>query len=323
MKNILVIHTGGTISMEEDLTTGAVTTANTHPLHNMTAMIREIANIEEEILFNLPSPHITPSHMLELAKKINNKISTHHIDGIVVTHGTDTLEETAYFLDLFLATQIPVVITGAMRSSNELGSDGPYNLMSSIRVAICDEATDKGVLVVMNDEIHTAKYVTKTSTSNVATFQSPQFGPIGVITKQAVNFYQKLITNESYPIKNITKNVALIKAYAGMDGSLIRAIQQSNVDGLVIEGFGQGNIPPEVIVSIKDFIADNKPVVLVSRCFKGTVQATYAYTGGGRHLKDLGVIFANGLTGQKARIKLLIALEITAISSELNSIFEI
>ncbi|SEH81803.1 asparaginase [Halobacillus karajensis] len=321
MKRILVIHTGGTISMKENKETGEVNTSSQHPMDEISTILKGTTEIEDEILFYLPSPHIRPDHMLKLGRAIHEKISKKNYDGIVITHGTDTLEETAYFLDLFLQTRKPVVVTGAMRSSNEIGSDGLYNLLSAIRVASCDEAQDKGVLVVMNDEIHTAKNVTKTSTSNVATFQSPQYGPIGITTKSEVFFHHKMTRHESYPIQNINKRVSLIKAYAGMDGSLIDAVRESQVDGLIIEALGQGNLPPETVDALKRTLDDSIPIVLVSRCYQGIVQDTYGYPGGGRELKEMGIVFANGLTGPKARIKLMVALEMTSNLTELEHIF--
>lgn len=308
--------------MTEDHVTGEVSPSETHPLGNKARALEDTAKIEEEFLFNLPSPHITPHHMLRLGQNIHKKLASEAYDGVVITHGTDTLEETAYFLDLYLQIRKPVIVTGAMRSSNEIGSDGLYNLISAIRVAVSDEAQDKGVLVVMNDEIHTAKYVTKTSTSNIATFQSPQFGPIGILTKHAVHFHQKLVAYESYPIQSLTKNVALIKSYAGMDQTLIRAISEANINGLVVEGLGQGNLPSAIVNPLKELISKNVPVVLVSRCYKGIVQPTYSYDGGGKQLKDIGVIFANDLSGQKARIKLLVLLEMTNNLMELTHMFE-
>lgn len=321
MKRILVIHTGGTISMRENKETGEVNTSSKHPLDEISTMLKGETEIEDEILFHLPSPHIRPDHMLKLGRAIHEKISKRNYDGIVITHGTDTLEETSYFLDLFLQTRKPVVVTGAMRSSNEIGADGLYNLLSAIRVASCDEAQEKGVLVVMNDEIHTAKNVTKTSTSNVATFQSPQYGPIGITTKNEVFFHHKMTRHDSYPIQQINKRVSLIKAFAGMDGSLIDAVRESNVDGLVIEALGQGNLPPETVNSLKRAIEASIPIVLVSRCYQGIVQDTYGYPGGGRQLRDMGLIFANGLTGPKARIKLMVALEMTNNLTELEHMF--
>lgn len=307
MKNILILHTGGTISMLENKETGIVSTSSVNPLTDFSYHYRAYANVDELIEYELPSPQMTPFHMLQLAKKIN-AMSVDY-DGFVITHGTDTLEETAFFLDLVLDTTKPIILTGAMRSSNEIGSDALYNLISSVRVAAENEAANKGVLVVMNDEIHTANNVTKTSTSNVATFQSPQYGPIGIITKDSIIFHHTIIERNVYPIKNITKNVFLLKAYAGMDEKIIKAAHQAGPDGVVIEALGQGNLPSRTIPSIQALINDQIPVILVSRCYQGMVQPTYGYEGGGKQLKEIGVIFANGLTGPKARIKLLIALE--------------
>jgi L-asparaginase len=167
MKKILVIHTGGTISMKEDEETGAVRPDEKHPLHDVTPPLASLGDIFVEELFHLPSPHITPQEMLQLRNKIEEKIANEQMEGIVVTHGTDTLEETAYFLDLTVQTDVPIVVTGAMRSSNEIGADGLYNLISSVKVAGSEEARGKGVLVVLNDEIHTAKNVTKTHTCDL------------------------------------------------------------------------------------------------------------------------------------------------------------
>lgn len=322
MKNILLIHTGGTIAMTENIDTGSVTTTKKHPLSSEDKIISQFAKIDDDYLFDLPSPHITPILMLQLGQHIEKRLKTNRYDGIVITHGTDTLEETAYFLDLYLQTKKAVVVTGAMRSSNEVGSDGLYNLISAIRVASAIESEEKGVLVVMNDEIHTAAYATKTATSNIATFKSPQFGPIGMLTKQKVYFYHKWISLETYQVESITKNVPLIKVYAGIDQTLFNAITATSVDGLVIEGFGQGNVPPAIVDSIEQLIENNVPVVLVSRSFKGVVQPTYDYPGGGKQLKNAGVLFAKGLSGQKARIKLLLLLESNCSTDRLETIFE-
>ncbi|MCD5323017.1 MULTISPECIES: asparaginase [Pontibacillus] len=321
MKKIVVLHTGGTISMKEDKDTGTVAPEQDHPLYDMLPSLATSAEIEDEVVFHLPSPHMTPAHMLKLGQRIHERLANEEIHGIVITHGTDTLEETAYFLDLYLQTRKPIIVTGAMRSSNEIGSDGLYNLLTSVRVACSDEAQDKGVLVVMNDEIHSAKNVTKTSTSNVATFQSPQYGPIGIVTKTGIMFHHTLTSHESYPIQQITKRVSLIKTYAGMDRETVEAIRQTNPDGLVIEALGQGNVPPQIVEPLKGMINDGIPVVLVSRCYQGIAQDVYGYEGGGRRLKEMGIVFSNGLTGPKARIKLMIALEMTQNASELVHIF--
>ena len=184
MKRILVLHTGGTIAMEEDKETGVVQPGEKNPLLKFIPDLEGDVDLIVEDVFHLPSPHMTPSEMLQLQVIIDERVKQDNIHGVVITHGTDTLEETAYFLDITLEKKIPIVLTGAMRSSNEIGSDGLYNFISAIWTACSDESYDKGVLVVMNDEIHTARYVTKTHTTNVATFRTPTFGPIGTIAKE-------------------------------------------------------------------------------------------------------------------------------------------
>ncbi|PFA70012.1 L-asparaginase [Bacillus sp. AFS015802] len=321
-KDILVIHTGGTISMMEDEQTGAVTPGKENPLSVQTSIVSNVANLRVVEAFHLPSPHITPEHMQQLKEIIEENFNEKAFHGVVITHGTDTLEETAYFLDLTLTLPVSVVVTGAMRSSNEIGADGLYNLISSVRVAADEKSKNKGVLVVLNDEIHSAKNVTKTHTSNVSTFQSPQYGPIGIVTKRGVLFHHQPTSTEHYQVCDISKRVTLIKAYAGMDSGLLRAIKDLQYDGVVIEALGQGNLPPETVTGIDELLKANIPVVLVSRCFNGIVQDIYGYSGGGKQLKENGVIFSNGLNGQKARIKLMVALSETRDMKELETIFK-
>lgn len=319
-KKVLIIHTGGTISMTED-DTGAVKPLEQNPILEQTKRLNHLADLIVEEPFHLPSPHITFKEMLILKELIEGYI-VKGIDGVVITHGTDTLEETAYFLDLTIKTSIPIILTGAMRSTNEIGFDGLYNLISSIRVASSKDAINKGVLVVLNDEIHTAENVTKTHTNNVSTFQSPQYGPIGIVTKRGVLFHHLPNRMENYPIKEISKRVALLKSHTGMDSSLFLAIKELQFDGVVIEALGQGNLPPATMEGISTLLQVNIPIILVSRCFNGIAEDVYSYTGGGQELKKMGVIFSNGLNGQKARIKLTIALSTTKDFKQLEKIFQ-
>ncbi|WP_409251201.1 asparaginase [Bacillus sp. SCS-153A] len=321
-KHILIIHTGGTISMMEDADTGAVQPSEENPLSKHSSSLGHLADITVREAFHLPSPHITPDHMLQLKQMIEEEYRQKEFQGVVITHGTDTLEETAYFLDLTVDLPISIVVTGAMRSSNEIGADGLYNLLSSIKVASNDNSIDKGVLVVLNDEIHSAKNVTKTHTSNVSTFQSPQYGPIGIVTKRGVIFHHKPTTVEKYSVNSVSKKIALIKAHAGMDSSLLSALKELKYEGVILEALGQGNIPPAAVNGIESLLRENIPVVLVSRCFNGIAQDIYGYAGGGKQLKEMGVIFSNGLNGQKARLKLLVALS-TSNERDLKELEEI
>ncbi|GEP19405.1 asparaginase [Pediococcus argentinicus] len=304
MKKILALHTGGTISMSAS--NGEVHTNEENPLLD-SQFINDNIELTNEVILNKPSEHITPEDMLVIKKKLQEVEREGIYDGIVVTHGTDTLEETAYFLDLTVPNKIPIVVTGAMRSSNELGSDGVYNFQSAVLTAASDEAADKGVLVVMNDEIHTARYVTKTHTTNVNTFRTPTFGPIGMVYKRDIRFFQALIKQQACDIQSLKDGVYLVKAYAGMPAIIFEALNRPDTKGVVIEGLGAGNLPVEVVEPIQVLIDRDVPVVMVSRCYNGVAEPIYDYIGGGIDLERMGVIFCQGLNGPKARLKLQIA----------------
>ena len=303
-KKILVLHTGGTISMQADAS-GAVVTSQDNPMNHVTNPLKGI-EVHTLDFLNLPSPHIKPKHMLALYHKIKEEADNY--DGVVITHGTDTLEETAYFLDTMEIPHMPIVLTGAMRSSNELGSDGVYNYLSALRVASDDKAADKGVLVVMNDEIHAAKYVTKTHTTNVGTFQTPTHGPLGLIMKQEILYFKTAEPRVRFDLEHIQGLVPIISAYAGMTDELIDMLDLDHLDGLVIQAFGAGNVPKETAQKLENLLQKGIPVALVSRCFNGIAEPVYAYQGGGVQLQESGVLFVKELNAQKARLKLLIAL---------------
>lgn len=322
MKHLLVIHTGGTISMSQDQSNKVVTN-DINPISMHQDVINQYAQIDELNPFNVPSPHMTIQHVKQLKDIILEAVSNKYYDGFVITHGTDTLEETAFLLDLILGIEQPVVITGAMRSSNEIGSDGLYNYISAIRVASDEKARHKGVMVVFNDEIHTARNVTKTHTSNTNTFQSPNHGPLGVLTKDRLQFHHMPYRQQALENVNDKLNVPLVKAYMGMPGDIFSFYSREGIDGMVIEALGQGNIPPSALDGIQQLVSLNIPIVLVSRSFNGIVSPTYAYDGGGYQLAQQGFIFSNGLNGPKARLKLLVALSNNLDKAEIKSYFEL
>ncbi|CAC5938611.1 L-asparaginase [Staphylococcus aureus] len=322
MKHLLVIHTGGTISMSQDQSNKVVTN-DINPISLHQDVINQYAQIDELNPFNVPSPHMTIQHVKQLKDIILEAVTNKYYDGFVITHGTDTLEETAFLLDLILGIEQPVVITGAMRSSNEIGSDGLYNYISAIRVASDEKARHKGVMVVFNDEIHTARNVTKTHTSNTNTFQSPNHGPLGVLTKDRVQFHHMPYRQQALENVNEKLNVPLVKTYMGMPGDIFSFYSREGIDGMVIEALGQGNMPPSALEGIQQLVSLNIPIVLVSRSFNGIVSPTYAYDGGGYQLAQQGFIFSNGLNGPKARLKLLVALSNNLDKAEIKSYFEL
>lgn len=284
---------------------GHVTSSQVNPMTQIDTPIEEIQVTSIDFL-NVPSPHIRLEHMMTLYQKI--KAEQANFDGFVITHGTDTLEETAYFLDTMAIPEKPIVLTGAMRSSNELGSDGVYNYQTALRVAADEKSADKGVLVVMNDEIHAAKYVTKTHTTNVSTFQTPTHGPLGLVTKREILYFKTAEPRVRFDLSAVSGTVPIIKAYADMDTVLLEALTKTDISGLVIEALGAGNLPPTILPTIKKLLERGLPIILVSRCFNGIAEPVYAYQGGGIQLEQDGILFVKELNAQKARLKLLIAL---------------
>lgn len=323
MKKVAVIFNGGTISMKVDpKLKAAVPTLSSEEIMSMVTGIENYAEIEPYSFSSLPSPHITPGIMMELSFKVKELLKRDEICGVVVTHGTDTLEETAYFLDMTINSEKPVVVTGSMRNSSELGYDGPANLAASICTAISEDSKNKGVIVCLNDELNCASEVTKEHSMHLNTFQSPEFGPIGIIDSNEVIFYRDNLNKQHIITEYLEERVSLVKAVAGMDGSMIDFCVEKEDKGIVIEGMGRGNIPPLMAEAVERAIKKGVAVVLVSRCFKGRVLDSYGYPGGGKQLRNAGVIFGDRLPGQKARIKLMLALGYTNDIEEIRKMFE-
>ena len=309
MKKIAIIFNGGTISMKiDEKIKAAVPSLSAEEIMSMIPGVEEYAEIEAYTFSSMPSPHMTLETMLKLSKFTTELVEREDIDGVVITHGTDTLEETAYLLDLTVKTKKPVVVTGAMRSGSELGYDGPFNLATSICTAISDEAVGRGVLVCFNGELNSASEVTKANSMALNAFRTPNFGPIVIVDNDNVIFYRDANHLEKYDVSEIKKQVALIKCVVDMDSSYIDYLIEKGCGGIVIEALGRGNVPPKMVDGIKKATELNIPVVVVSRCFEGRVFESYGYEGGGKQLKDLGVIFGDTLPGQKARIKLILAI---------------
>ena len=309
MKKIAIIFNGGTISMKiDEKIKAAVPSLSAEEIMSMIPGVEEYAEIEAYTFSGMPSPHMTLETMLKLSEFTTELVEREDIDGVVITHGTDTLEETAYLLDLTVKTKKPVVVTGAMRSGSELGYDGPFNLATSICTAISDEAVGRGVLVCFNGELNSASEVTKANSMALNAFRTPNFGPIGIVDNDNVIFYRDANHLEKYDVSEIKKQVALIKCVVDMDSSYIDYLIEKGCGGIVIEALGRGNVPPKMVDGIKKAIELEIPVVVVSRCFEGRVFESYGYEGGGKQLKDLGVIFGDTLPGQKARIKLILAI---------------
>ncbi|KXG74222.1 asparaginase [Thermotalea metallivorans] len=320
---VAVVFTGGTISMKIDpRIAAAIPALSSEEIMSMVTNIDKIADIEIINFDRIPGPHMTPERMMDLSKTVKNLVAREDITGVVITHGTDSLEETAYLLDLNINTPKPIVVVGAMRSGSELGYDGPSNLSAAICTAVSEQAKNKGVLVVMNNEVNAASEVTKTHTLSLDTFKSLEFGPLGIVDNDEVIFYRDITKHHHIITDSIETRVDLIKCAVGMDDRLMRFCVDSGAKGLVIEAMGRGNIPPAMVPGVKYAIDQGVVIVMVSRCPMGRVLDTYGYEGAGRTLRNLGVIFGGNLPGQKARIKLMLALSITSDKNTIKDMFE-
>jgi L-asparaginase len=323
MKNILIIFTGGTFSMKIDSQTGsAVPFFSGEELIKMIPEAKGLANISVYEFGMYPGPHMTPDMMFDLSHIVESYAAKDEIDGIVVTHGTDTLEETAYLLDLTVKTDKPIVVIGAMKTSSEPDWDGPHNLVDAICICVNPNSKGMGVFVCLNGEINAASEVTKTHTEDIETFHSLDFGMVGFVEKQRVIYNRVPRKLEKITTEKINCNVDLIKAYAGMNEKFFKFSADSGVEGIVVEAMGVGNVPPPAYSGIKYAVDKGIPVVLVSRCPAGETLDIYGYPGAGKWLKEIGVIFADYLNGQKARIKLMLSLGAAKNREELRKLFE-
>jgi len=323
-KRIAVIFTGGTISMKVDeRLAAAIPALSSEEIMSMVTNIDRIADIEVITFGSYPGPHMTPEHIWELSTLVKTTISRDDIHGVVITHGTDSLEETAYFLDLNINCEKPIVFVAAMRNSSELGYDGPSNLSSAICTATSDDAKNKGVLIVLNNEVNSARETTKSHTLSLDTFKSLEFGPLGIVDNDEVIFYRNIIKHDHIETDTYEKKVALIKACVGIDSDYMNYAIEHGTKGFIIEAMGRGNVPPDLVPGIANAIQKGIPVVIVSRCPMGRVLDTYGYKGGGKDLRNIGAIFGGNLNGQKARIKLMLALGKTNSYDAIKQMFEV
>ncbi len=321
LPTVALVFTGGTISMKPDATGGAVPALSGADILTLVPELAGVAALRVVEFGKFPGPHMTPERMLSLVRTIRELLTDPTVAGVVVTHGTDAMEETAYLADLLIDTDRPVVFTGAMRTSADLGWDGPTNLFNAVRVAIDPAARGLGVVIGFGGELFAASEASKRHTERTSAFGSDNFGPLGAIEGGTVVIYRRPLHRTHLPVEQLEANVDLIKCYAGMDGRFIRCAVESGAKGLVVEGMGRGNVPVPAYHALVHAMAGGLPVVLVSRCIRGRTLPTYGYEGGGRQLQSAGAMLVSFLNGPKARIKLMAALGSTTDPAELRRLF--
>ncbi len=326
---VYLIGTGGSISFIGDYRTDYIN-YNYHNRHltiqQMLDNIPEAAEIAEtlpEQLLNVGSSHILPNHWLQLACRINAIFGQDPAAaGIAITHGTATLEETAYFLNLTVKERRPVVITGAMRPPTGLGADSDINLLDCIRVAAAPQSAGRGVLTVLNNEIQAARDVTKSNSYRLETFRSGELGCLGYAdSDEQVVFYRtptKRHTQDAeFAVDSLAKlpRVDIAYAYAGADGLVVNALAAAGVDGIVAAGLGGGGSSPEFMAALRNAQQRGTPVVIATQTGNGRVVRS-------RRFVEDGYIAADNLTPKKARILLMLALTKTADPAEIQRMFE-
>ncbi len=325
-QRLVVITTGGTIAMRQT-SKGIVPALTGQDLTDAIPELADLAFVELVEYSNKPSGYITPYDMMALCKMVDIELKKNDVAGVVVTHGTDTLEETAYFLDMTVHSDKPVVVTGAMRSANERGYDGTENLLAAVQTALSPQMTGQGTLVVLNNEIHSARDVTKTHTSQRNSFASPNGGILGFIDDNTVITQRQITRRATIPLPPPHKeqplaDIHILNLSAGCSPLLFETLLQHHVDGIILEAFGRGNIPPYFVPYTERAIQQNIPVVLTSRCPGGRVLNTYGYEGGAAQLQKLGVILAEDLSAPKARLRLMLVLTLTDNQENIRTFFE-
>lgn len=254
---------------------------------------------------NIPGTQLTPAHALKLVGALEPLMTDPEIAGTVVIQGTDTLDEISYLVSLLLPSPKPIVFTGAMKGQGELYQDAAGNIFGAAQTAA--QKGLRGVLVYMNQLIFSAADVEKFHSNRMDAFQSFR-GPVGAVENLAVQIWRQPEETKTYPVRTLTPRVPIVKCYAGMDDLLIRAAVDAGCDGLVVEGFGSGNVQPAAMEALKDARRHGMAVVITTRCFSGATFASFDYDGGGADLADLGVVFTGGLSSQKARLRLMVLL---------------
>jgi L-asparaginase len=310
---IHLLFTGGTISMRRDAAAGGNVPAHAgEALVEFTPGLEQLGEFRLENWAMLPACHLGPERLWELRERVSAIAEAGDVRGIVITHGTDTLEETAYLLDRTLSPDIPVVLTGAMHTSSDSDWDGPVNLLDAARVAASKEGRGRGVLVVFCHKVFTGRTAVKVHATALDAFDAPHGRPIGSVDGDRVQFRERLLRNDSMSSRRLraaglAARVALVPTIVGDDGSHLDLVRP-HYQGLVLEAFGSGNVPPGVVPAVARWLEDRKPVVLASRCPFGSVTPLYAFDGGGSQLVEMGVLPAGPRTPSQARMELTIAL---------------
>jgi L-asparaginase len=326
LPNVVILATGGTIAGTgaTSTTTVGYTAAKVGVERLIEAVpeLKKVANVRGEQVFQVASENMTNELWLKLGKRVNELLAQSDVDGIVITHGTDTLEETAYFLDLVVKSRKPVVLVGAMRPSTAISADGPVNLYNAATLAASKEAVGKGVLVALNDQINAGRDVTKTNTSTADTFRTPDLGFLGYMQDNRAHFYRAPVRRHTVETEfdiaglDTLPRVDIVYGYANASRVPVDAFVAAGAKGLINAGVGDGSVHKDVMPGLTD--ARKKGVIIVrsSRVGSGIVARN-----GEANDDELDFVVSDTLNPQKARILLMLALTKTNNTKDIQRIF--
>lgn len=321
-----LIATGGTIAMRPAEPGGAAVPADSG--EDLVAAVPEleaIADVEVLSLYNVPSPHMNPARWVGVQQAVTAALARDEVAGVIVTHGTDVLEETAWFLDLTVTSDKPVVLTGAMRDAASRDFDGPRNLLAAARVCVDAGSRGRGTMLVMNDTIHAARDVRKGHTLR-GDFTSGRPGVLGVINRDEVTFWRQATRGQHIALAVDPEHAALprvdiVTMYPGADGHAVDAAVAAGARGIVVTALGAGNVNPAMAEALAAAMDAGVVVVISTRVATGTVAPVYGYPGGGADLAEAGALFAGDLSPQKARILLMLSLQQDRTTAALRARF--
>lgn len=325
---VKLIATGGTIAMKIDPVKKApVPAISGEDLLATVPEIGQVARVEVQNLSNVPSDYMDPDRWVQLQKAVQEALGRPEVAGVIVSHGTDTLEETAYFLDLAVDSEKPIVLIGAQRNASEKDFDGPRNLLNAARICVSPGAKRMGAMIALNNQINAAREAVKTHTSDVETFKSGDFGFLGTADNDRIVWFRAPVRRQHLPLKVAGEDqhlprVDIVAMYGGADGALVRAAVAAGAKGLVIQALGWGNMNIPMFQAVKEQIAKGIPVVISTRVWNGRVLPNYGFEGGGKTLQQAGAIFADNLSPQKARILLMLALQETRSPAGIQKLFD-
>lgn len=304
------IATGGTIAMKVDpVTKGVVPAISGDDLMQTVPDAIKYATIEVNNFSNMSANYVEAKWWSRLTKAVDDALARPEVSGVVVAQGTDTMEETAYWLDLTVKSDKPVVMIGAQRNASERDFDGPRNLLNAIRIAALPDAKGKGVMVVMNGQINAARSVTKTHTGSVESFKSGDFGFLGEVWDDRIEFARIPLRRQHIDIgSSEMPRVEILPMFGGADGSLMRYAVDQGAKGIVVEALGMGNMNVSMFEAVKYALSKNVPVVISTRVPNGRTIPLYGFPGGGKTTFDAGAVMAGDLSPQKARLLLMLLL---------------